>query len=265
MKTRLLAIVSLLACACTANVNQDLGQYDVTGPVREISVQSDTVGLPWTAEFNRLGQLEKVVVRNMDGSDNSVRTYHYNCRKQLTRVDGIATEDNEILTYKYKFDGRFIKECHAYNSENEEVYSWIQENDGEHVVRYDYYHNGELQYYVVKEFDGDSYKSFCHYANGDLMSMAEVDFFQVEEKPTRIVAKDADAIIERDENGLPVMSRGTVLNSVGALSELDDPEAYPCRYYSYEFDDHGNWITRYERKEPDSPEAIVLKRTIIYY
>lgn len=72
-------------------------------------------------------------------------------------------------------------------------------------------------------------------------------------------------IYKYDENGLPLMSQGAVVNSVGTLQWPEDLATYPCRYYSYEFDERGNWITRYERKEPDSPEAIVLKRTIVYY
>lgn len=265
MKTRLLFTLALLACSCSPLTSNELWQYDVTGPVKEITLHSDTLALPWTASFDRSGHLTKMTIFNFDGSEQSVRSYTYNLRKQVTKASGLFAPGEPETYHIYKYDGAFVKECTAYDMDDKEVYRWVSENDGKHIVRTEYYYKGELQYTADKVFTDSSYRAESHTPDGVLNGFADVEFYKVEEKPTHIISNDGEITIKYDENGLPVMSQGAVVNSVGTLQWPEDLAIYPCRYYSYEFDERCNWITRYERKEPDSPEAIVLKRTIIYY
>ena len=265
MKTRFLIAVALLACACSSQERNDFRTYNVTGPVKEIILQSDTIAMPWTASFNRSGRLTKLVITNLDGSEYSVRTYRYNCRKQLTAMNGVVLFGEKKMDYKYKYDGDFTKECRTYDSEHNEVYRWVYENDGRNIVRTAFYESDTLQFYGVRDYTGEHYSSRVYNPEGELISTTEVDFNGYEDRPTCIVSDDENIIIAYDEKGLPVRSFGTVVNSTGELQHRSDLAEYPWRYYTYEFDEHGNWITRYERKEPGSPEAIVLKRTIIYY
>jgi len=60
------------------------------------------------------------------------------------------------------------------------------------------------------------------------------------------------------------MSRGTLLTSTGEMKWARDLEAFPCRYYSYEYDERGNWISRAESVHPDSTAYSVLHRIIKY-
>lgn len=265
MKTRLLFALALIACACTTQERNDYRKYNVTGPVKEIILQSDSLAMPWTAEFKRSGRLNKVTIFNFDGSEYSVRTYRYNSRKQLTAIYGVVQFGEKAMDYKYKYDGDFTSECRTFDHEGQEVYRWVFENDGQNIVRTEFYETDTLQFYGVRDYNGEHYTSKVYNPEGELISTTEVDFCQLEDKPTRIVSDNEDITIEYNEQGLPVMSRGTVVNSTGDLQHRSDLATYPCRYYSYEYDERGNWITRYERKAPDSPDAIIIKRTILYY
>ena len=263
MKSRFVVIAALLFCACSP-VRNDLDRYALNCKVKELSMHSESMELPYTARFNSLGQLTTLTTYDFDGEERFVQTYSYDSHNKLYEVSGVDAEGVTEERIEYEIEGLFIRECRIYGMNNQEVHRWVHENDGKHIVRTEYYSEGELDYIATKDFKGNSYVEESRKPEGELMGRAEVDFFNDENKPTRIVSDDLDVEISYNEKGLPVMSRGAVLNSLGELQWASSLDEYPCRYYSYEYDNRGNWITRYERKSPDSPDYIVIKREIVY-
>lgn len=263
MKTRYLILAALVAAACSP-VNSDLEKYNLNCNVREVTLLSDTLELPYTAVFNSRGQLDSVVTRNFDGSYRSTETYSYRPDGSLAEIYGVNADGESEIRYEYEFDGRFVRECRIYGMNNQEMHRWVHTNDGRHIVRTEYYNEGELEYISTKKFTRNSYTEETRNEDGEFLGQAEVVFFKNENKPSRISSEQMNVEIEYNEQGLPVMSREAVLNSLGELEWTPDLEINPCRFYSYEYDERGNWISRAEKIHPDSSAVVVLHRSIKY-
>ena len=261
MKFRLLIVFALCACA---PIRTDLEKYALNCKASEVILQSDSLELPYTAYLNGRGQLDSVVTRNFDGSFRFIETYSYNSRHQLEEIAGLNAANENESRYEFEIDGKFIRECRVYGMNNQEVHRWVHQNDGRHIVWTEYYGEGELQYITTKEFSGNKYTEQSHTPDGELIGSAEVEFFRTENKPSRIKGDEIDVEIKYDDNGLPVFCRNAVLNSQGEMEWIPDLEVNPMRWYSYEYDERGNWISRAERVNPDGAAVAVLRRTIIY-
>ena len=133
-----------------------------------------------------------------------------------------------------------------------------------HIVKSDYYGEGELVYTLKKTFSGNKYDEETLGSDGKLIGNATVYFSKTETKPTRIVGDEIDVEVKYNDKGLPIMSRNTVLNSRAELQWISDLEEHPSRFYQYEYDERGNWISRADRVHPDSAAYAVLRRTITY-
>ena len=263
MKTKISLIAgALLLCACT-QVGNDLGKYALNCKAEEITLQSDTLERPYTVRFRPDGHVAEVVTMNFDLSPRYTKTYEYDSRGRLVEVSGVNSDNETEARYEYEYDGRFIKECRMYGMNNQEIHRWVHTNDGRHIVHTDYFNEGELFYTTTKSFKGHTYKEESVNSEGQVMGTAEVEFL-TEEKPKVIKGSDLDIEITYNEKGLPTMSRGTLLNSLCEMEWTGDLELHPCRYYSYEYDERGNWISRAESVHPDSTAYSVLRRIIKY-
>ena len=263
MQARLFIAAALAVCACSP-IRTDLEKYGLNCKAREVTLQTDTLELPYTAIFNKDGQLLTVSTRNFDVSERYTETYMYNSRKQLEEIIGINAEGETEARYEYEIDGPFVKECRIYGMNNQEMHRWIHENDGRHIVRTEYLSEGEPEYITTKEFKSNGYVEESRTPDGTLMGRATIEYLGTETKPTRIIGTDLDVIIDYNSKGLPIMSRGVVLNSLNEMQWTFDLEEHPCHYYSYEYDERGNWISRAESYHPDSTAFVVLRRTIVY-
>ena len=263
MNHRIIIAAALAVCACTP-IRTDMERYAINCPAKEISLQSDSLEFPYSAYFNTRGQLDSVVTRNFDGSFRYLETYSYNSSNQLEEIEGLNADNENEARYEYEIDGKFIRECRVYGMNNQEIHRWVHKNNGRHIVHTDYYNEGELQYVTDKAFSGNTYTEESHTPEGELLGRAEVEFFKSDTKPSRITGDGIDVEIRYGADGLPVMSRNTVLNSFGEMEWVPDLETNPCRWYSYEYDERGNWISRAERKDPEGAVTAVLRRTIIY-
>ncbi|MBO6170105.1 MAG: hypothetical protein J6O51_09075 [Bacteroidales bacterium] len=262
MKSKLILVSALVICACSP-VKTDLEKYSLNCNAQEVTLQSDTLELPYTVTFNKYGQAETVRTDNFDGSFRYEESYTYNDRHQLTDILGVNSENENEARYEYDYKGRFISECRVYGMNNQEMSRWVHKNDGRHIVNTEYYSEGELSFISKKEYSGNSYVEKSYSPEGDLLGTADVSFL-TDEKLTRIKGGEFDVEIDYNEKALPVRSRGTLLNSVGEMMWSSDLEQYPERFYSYEYDDKGNWVTRYEKVHPDSTAYSVLHRIIRY-
>lgn len=251
----------MLSCS---QFNQDQEKYGLCVPARMVMLQSDSLELPYSVRFNRKGKIDYIETHNFDGTFRSREDYHYNTEGQLKEVIGLNSDGEIEIRYVYDFDGNFIRECRIYGMNNQEMYRWIHSNDGKHIVHTEYLNEGELQCIISKSFNGDSYVEESRTPEGVLIGRAEVDFLDSENKPRHIRGTDVDIEIEYDDKGLPTVSRNAVLNSTGSMEWVSELENNPLRYYSYEFDRRGNWVTRTERVHPDSSACAVLHRKIKY-
>ncbi len=258
-----LFIVAVLFCACNP-IRTDLGNYALNCKAQEVIVQSDSLELPYTAFFNGKGQLDSVCTRNFDGSPRFKESYIYDERSRLKEVYGINSEGDYEVRYEYEIDGKFIKECRVYGMNNQEIHRWVHENDGRHIVHTVYYGEGEEEYIIKKKFSGSHYTEESYTPDGELTGRAEVDFFRDDNKPTCVRGDQMDIDIQYNSKGLPEISRNATLNSKGELEWVPGLEENPFRYFSYEYDERGNWISRAERIHPDSTAISVLHRIIKY-
>ena len=263
MKAKLLIVPALVLCACNP-VRTDLEKFDLNCKAAEVTLQSDSLEFPYTARFNADGQITTMTTRNFDGSERYVETYTYNSRKEISEVSGVNADNETEARYEYEIDGRFVRECRVYGMNNQEIHRWVHQNDGKHIVHTEYYGEGELEYVTTKSFKGSHYTEESVNPDGELLGKAEVDFFRNENKPSRITGEGLDVEISYNEKGLPVMSRNVVLNSLGEMQWVPDLLKNPCRWYSYVYDERGNWISRAESIHPDSTARAVLYRTIVY-
>ena len=258
------AAAAILAACNNDSLSNDRTFYAVNCIVQEISVASDTLEAPYTARFNELGQVTEVVTTDWDGILRFHETYTYNSDNQLEEIVGINGENENEIRYEYEHDGRFIKECRTYGMNNQEMQRWVHTNNGRHIVKTEVYQEGELAYVTTKKFKGESYTEQSVNPEGEEVNKVKVEYFHDENKLSRVVGDDVDITIEYNELGLPVMSRGVVLNTKGELMWVGDLEEKPCRYYSYEYDERGNWITRSDSYEPDGTPYAVFRRSIKY-
>ena len=263
MKTKTIIAAALLVCACTP-VKTDLDKYELNCPAKQVTLESNSMELPYTAYFNSRGQLDSVVTRNFDGSFRNRELYSYNSRHELEEILGVNADNESEIRYEFTMDGRFVKECIVFGMNNQEMHHWIHTNDGKHIIRTEYLNEEEPEYVTTKVFEGDSYTEESRTPDGDLIGRARVEYFRKETKPTRIIGDDIDLSMEYNDAGLPVMCRNAVINSLGEQAWVRDLEEHPCRYYSYEYDGRGNWISRAERVHPDSAAVAVLHRVIVY-
>ena len=262
MKSKLILVSALVICACSP-VKTDLEKYSLNCNAQEVTLQSDTLELPYTVTFNKYGQAETVRTDNFDGSFRYEESYTYNDRHQLTDILGVKSENENEARYEYEYDGRFISECRMYGMNNQEISRWEHENDGRHIIKTDYYDEGQLSYTTKKKYTGKSYVEESYSPEGVLLGTADVSFL-TEDKFTKIKGNGIDVEIEYNDKALPIKSSGTLLNSVGEMLWSAELEQNPVRYYSYEYDEYGNWITRTEKLHPDSTSCFVLRRVIKY-
>ena len=260
----IIAAAALLAACNNSTVKNDRNFYAVNCLVQEISVSSDTLEAPYTARFNELGQVTEVITTDWDGVLRFHETYTYNSDNQLEEIMGINGENENEIRYEYEHDGRFIRECRTYGMNNQEMQRWVHTNNRRHIVKTEFYQEGELAYVTTKKFKGDSYTEQSVTPEGEVIGTASVEYFRDENKPSRIITDEIDVTIEYNEQGLPVMSRGVVLNTKGEMMWVGDLDDHPSRYYSYEYDGRGNWVTRYDSYEPDGTAYAVFRRSIIY-
>ena len=263
MKTRIILLAALAVCAC-APVKTDLAKYDLNCKAGSLTLVCDTLELPYTVFFNSRGQADSVITTNFDGSFRYRETYTYDSRGRLEEIQGVNAEGETEIRYEYEMDGRFVKVCRTFGMNNQEMDRWEHRNDGRHIVHTDYFNEGVPSYVTTKTFSGNSYIEESRTPEGELMGRAEVEFFRVEEKPSRITGDGFDVEIQYNDKGLPVMSRNVVLDSKGAMQWVSDLETNPCRYYSYEYDERGNWILRRETRTPDENGGVELRRIIVY-
>jgi len=264
MKTKLVIAAALLVCACHPIPN-DLEKYALDCKAAEVSVQCDTLERNYTVKFNPQGRVTEIETFNDDGSFRFRESFGYDKRGRLTDVIGINSENETEERYEYDWKGSFIRECRMYGMNNEELHRWAHDNDGRHIVRTEYYGEGELSYITTKDFGKDSYVETTCAPDSSLIGKAKIEFFRSENKPTRIEGSNNLYVeIDYNEKGLPVRSLNTVLNSLGEMEWVLDLETHPERYYSYEYDERGNWISRALKVHPDSTVISVLKRSIKY-
>lgn len=261
---RIVILAALVLSAACSRYGDDQEKYGLCTKAREVTLQCDSLEFPYTARFNSRGQLESVETRNFDESFRCIESYSYNPKGELEEIAEVNSDGEQEARYEYEMDGRFVRECRIYGMNNQEVHRWVHENDGKHIVKTDYYAEGTPEYVTTKVFNGSHYTEESHNMGGELLGHAEVDFVRNENRPSRICGDDVDIEIAYNDKGLPVMSRGAVLNSRGELHWVSDLEVHPVRYYSYKYDRRGNWIVRAERKSPDGPDELVIRRTIIY-
>ena len=263
MKVKLLVAAALLVCACNT-VPNDLEKYGLNCKASEISVKSDTLEFSYDVYFNPAGQVELMKRYNFDGSFRYREEYTYDKSGHLAEIHGVNAEDETEVRYEYDWDGRFISECRVYGMNNEELHRWVHTNDGRHIIKSDYYAEGEYMYTTTKKFSGSGYDEESVTSEGDVMGRGHVDYFMDENKPTNMQSDAFDVEIKYNEKGLPVWSRGTVLNSICEMQWESGLEENPERFYTYEYDERGNWISRAERVHPDRTAIVVLRRTIKY-
>lgn len=254
---------ALAVCACTP-LRTDYQNYGLNCIAKELTLQSDSLELPYTAYFNAKGQLDSVCLRNFDETLRFKETYLYNGKSQLEEVQGVNSEGDMEIRYEYVIDGKFIKECRVFGMNNQEMYCWIHKNDGRHIVQTTYSIEGEEAYIIKKHFSGTHYTEESFTPDGELKGHAEVDFYKDDEKPTCVRGDQMEIDVQYNSKGLPEISRNTTFNSKGELQWAPGLEEHPFRYFSYEYDERGNWISRAERIHPDSAAVAVLHRNIIY-
>ena len=263
MKTKLIFAAALIVCSCS-HVNNDLEKYGLNCKVREISVQSDTLEYSYEVFFNPEGQVELMNRYNFDGTFRYKEVYTYDNSGHLSEIQGVNAENETEVRYEYDWDGAFISECRLFGMNNEELHRWVHHNDGRHIVRTEYYAEGVLSYVTLKQFSGNGYdEESIDEEEEVVLGRAHVDFL-TEDKPTRIRSDAVNVEVDYNDAGLPVRSKGTVLNSLGEMQWVADLEEHPERFYTYEYDKRGNWISRAEKVHPDSTVVAVLRRTIIY-
>lgn len=262
MKTRIIIAAALLAASCTPG-KSDLEKYALNCKAEEIALQSDTLEFPYIVRFNPDGQVREVITRNFDLTTRYTETYTYDDKNQLIEISGVNADNETEQRHEYEHDGRFVKECRVYGMNNQEMHRWVHTNDHRHIIRTEYFSEGEPAYITTKSYRGNTYKEQSVTPEGELIGEAEVEFL-TEQKPRSIKSDTMDIEITYNEKGLPTMSRGTLLNSLGEMEWASDLDEHPCRYYSYEYDERGNWISRAESVHPDSTAYSVLRRTIKY-
>ncbi len=262
MKTKLIIAAALIVCACNPVVT-DLDKYALNCRASKISVQSDTLEYSYDVWFNARGQVELMKRYNFDGSFRYREEYNYDKSGHLAEIQGINADEETEARYEYDWSGRFISECRVYGMNNQEIHRWVHHNNGRHITRTEYYAEGEPSYTTVKHFKGHSYDEESVTAEGELMGRGHIDFL-TEEKPIRIQSDAVNVEIDYNEKGLPIRSKGAVLNSIGEMQWVNSLEDFPERFYTYEYDERGNWISRAEKVHPDSTAVAVLKRTITY-
>ncbi len=264
MKKIILISAILLFCAACHSVGNDLDKYALNCKVVELTLQTDTLEFPYTVRFNASGRVETVTTRNYDGSFRFEESCIYDGKGRVTEILGVNDEQETEIRYEYDYDRTFVRECRVYGMNNQEMHRWVHENNGRHIVKSDYYGEGELVYTLKKTFSGNKYDEETLGSDGKLIGNATVYFSKTETKPTRIVGDEIDVEVKYNDKGLPIMSRNTVLNSRAELQWISDLEEHPSRFYQYEYDERGNWISRADRVHPDSAAYAVLRRTITY-
>ena len=263
MKKILTLSVLVAVCACHPVAN-DLEKYALNCKAVELSLQSDTLEFPYTVLFNDKGCVETLTTFGFDGSFRFKESCTYDSKGRLSESVGFNDEQETEIRYEYEYDGAFLRECRVYGMNTQEMHRYVHENDGRHIVRSEYYGEGELEYTMTKTFSGSRYEEVTRRPDGELIGKATVDFFKTETKPSRILGDGVDIEIEYNDKGLPVKSRNVVLNSRGELQWTPDLDERPERYYTYEYDERGNWISRADRFHPDSAAYAVLTRIIRY-
>lgn len=264
MKKYMIIAAAALLSACNGNAPvSDADKFGLNCNVCELTLQSDTLENPYTVTFNDFGQIQEVVTSNFDGSLRFTESYVYENGK-LKEIYGVNSENEDEIRYEYEYDGRFIRECRTYGMNNQEMQRWVHTNNGRHIVKTEFFLEGEPEYVTTKDFKGDAYEEKSMDMDGELLGTAHVEFFRTETKPSRVVSDDLDLVIEYNKQGLPVMSKGVALDSRNELKWLRDLDENPFRYYSYEYDERGNWISRAESVHPDSTAYAVMHRTIVY-
>ena len=261
-KTILFAASMLMAFACAAP-KTDLDKYGLNCIVKEVRVTADSLEFPYTALFNELGQITEVSMSNYDGSFRYRESYTYDDKHRVIEIRGVNAENEDEIRYEYEYDGRFMSICRIYGMNNNEMNRWEHENDGRHIVRTVYYNEGEQQYTTTRIFDGNSYKEESVSVEGDVLGRATIQFL-TEEKPMRIDGDDIHIEIDYNEKGLPVRSLNILLSSICELHWGNRLDIFPERFYTYEYDKRGNWISRVEKTSPDGEAVAVLRREIVY-
>lgn len=264
MKLRIIESAALILLAACSQYGADHEKYGLCTKAREVTLQCDSLEFPYTARFNRRGQLEYVETRNFDGGFRFREDYKYNDKHELEEVIGTNSDGDIEIRYEYEMDGEFVAECREYGMNTQEMVRWTHTNDGKHIIYSEYYNEGDLQYIINKSFTDSSYVEVSHTAEGELVGTAQVTFFGKETRPRQILTDELDIQIDYNDKGLPVRSSGVVLNSRGGMEWVPDLDINPVRYYSYEYDRHGNWIVRTEKVHPDSSACMILHRKIAY-
>ncbi|MCQ2115550.1 MAG: hypothetical protein MJZ07_05045 [Bacteroidales bacterium] len=257
--------IMIIAClglaACRQVSEKDLKSYALNCPVREIQVKASMGELDYHVWFNRSCRVDSIYF-SLDGTHRYKEINKYD--KSLRLVD-VADIDNTDFTegrYEYEYDGELMREARFYGANNDLLQHWIHENDGERIIRTSFLNEGEPTYISERVYDGLSYDETVTFTDGNVLRSRVVLFDA--DKPCRIISDNMDVTIDYSEDGLPVHTVNTLINSRNELVWVSDLEEHPERFYSYEYDDKGNWILRKEYNSLDGEVLATVTRSLLY-
>lgn len=265
MGKRILSVLSLavLLSSCGGKVTSDMETYGLVSRPREMSVLVSEGELDYTVFFNRRGQADSLVRYTPDGDVHDKEIYFYDRKHHRTMISSRDSDGNQEGWYEYEYDGDFISVCQFYGMNSNVIYRWEHLNDGKNIIETRCYLEGELQYTDCKDFDGLSYEERQLGPDGNLVGTAHVELFS-KDKPSLIVQEDSEIRIDYNESALPVHSAGALLSSNGDLGWHPSLEESPDRWYKYEFDSKGNWVTRTTHASEDGEPLVTVRRTLVY-
>ena len=263
IKFALFFFVILSACACNSGITEDMAKYGLNCKVKELNVSASSGELDYVVDFNSKGMVEHILCTDQEGSMLHEEFHKFDGKGRLTEIQDLDEDGVTEGRYAYEYDGKFVSKCCFYGMNNEEIHRWEHKNDGKNIVKTEYYNNGILEYVTTKEFDGNVCHERSVSAEGSVIGDAVTTYFS-DNKPSSIKGDNVDIQIEYNEKGLPVKSVGTMISSGGEFGWQPELESSPERFYKYEYDNKGNWVTRTEHRHPDSLAVVTVSRKIIY-
>lgn len=252
------------ACAPQLPMTEDYEKMDIVHPVKKIRIEASRREYDHTISFRSNGRIENIVYKDKNGNTVVTHKYIYKDGYLFTKQEINSNGDIDARhLYEYDESGKLI--CHrVYGVNNQDTDRWDFVYDGERESEISYLMEDDLQYRSLLRYDGNTRIETALSPDGDTLGTARTLFFD-KDRVAAVQSEDISFSIDYNDNGIPVHTVNTVLDSERKIVWDESLETEPERWYRYEFDRKGNWIVRKEYCHPDdSIEVAIVKRLLKY-
>lgn len=278
MKHTLTVIISvsvgaaMMAAGCSRDIQEKTSDLVLFGlgsqACKTVKVTCDTsfnkfLEDNYVAHFDSTGKLTTLRTLDTEGSTMNIEVYEYDPEGRLAQIILLDRDSSSTGRYHYEYDGKFISKCTLYGMNNQDSQTWIHSNDGKHIVKTEFFQEGELQTVSKSKWShkGKVREETVTDGEGELVGKSEYIYLSPD-KPSSINTDLIDIVIKYDGNGLPVSSEDVFVSSKGDLipSEKDEPDGAAAIYnYEYTYDSLGRWITRKTTLDGDTVYEIITR------